>query len=234
MYNFIHYPSDIAAILESGFSPTTLSSKCSFFNSSELKSFSGLTMPCSVDEQTPMAKASVIVELLSARTIGWWRPFPVVTRWLHQASRPIDIMDLHKWLFWAAYKMIILKKEKIISQQNNANNNFTLHIIQTFSLVKYLWTCYWLKPNILKYICTEPDLWPETRISSNGLVFSSVLNPVKILHSQSPRHNVSLPINSPVCNSVKGKKHYEMKILLVSLRFFHPQAFYVWKVLSLL
>ena len=64
MYTFIHYPSDVAAILESGFSPITSSSMCSFFNGSGLKPLSGLVTPCSkvgsVEEQTPMAKASGI------------------------------------------------------------------------------------------------------------------------------------------------------------------------------
>ena len=62
------YPSAVAALLESEFSPVTSSSNGSFFNgSSELRSFSGSAMACSkgcsADEQTPMARASGVLAL---------------------------------------------------------------------------------------------------------------------------------------------------------------------------
>ena len=97
---FFIYPSAVAALLESEFSPVTSSSNGSFFNgSSELRSFSGSAMACSkgcsADEQTPMARASGVLAL--DRSARWCavrilrgllcgtlfhcnRPFPVVTR----------------------------------------------------------------------------------------------------------------------------------------------------------
>ena len=175
MYNFIHYPSDVAAILESGFSPITSSSKCSFFNGSGLKPFSGLVTPCSkggsVDEQTPMAKASGIER--SAR--DYWEDYWVVKAFpcCYQVTPPglppthrgwavkvdrveilIDIMDLHKWLFWASSKMIILKKEKIIPQQNNDNANNNYH--QPFCILSKLF----LSLNIYeRVIGSNPTYW---------------------------------------------------------------------------